>query len=381
MPGSPRFLFASPGVPGLGGASTAAYELFHRVQASGRDVHFANLIQEQQATSIRSTFGPASGNPLALANVHDCQVSAEPRESQPELRSLLAALAPDVVLAFDRRTTCLVKNVSPAERIVFVPGTCGQAQDHIVQGHATDAVTLAHELANGTMSRGRIHVEESRAVNACSLLIANSDLTLSFFGHFFAAHEGRIYPTAISFAEWIAERVQSFRHLSRPFDQRDIDVCFVATDWSRVEKNYPWVEAIAGRMRAAAVHVVGEVSRPVPGARHHGFVADREKLYELLGRARCVVSVSLIDAAPGILFEAAVMGCNVVASRNCGNWQLCNEQLLVDPFTVDGFVARIARAVERKLDDHLDAFLARRSYDDFLATLDAFARPFVPVAA
>ena len=31
-----------------------------------------------------------------------------------------------------------------------------------------------------------------------------------------------------------------------------------------------------------------------------------------------------IDAAPGILFEGAVMGCNLVASKNCGNWEVCH---------------------------------------------------------
>jgi len=51
-------------------------------------------------------------------------------------------------------------------------------------------------------------------------------------------------------------------------------------------------------------------------------------VFRLMGNAKTIVSTSRYDAAPGILFEGSVMGCNLVASRNCGNWKICHTELL-----------------------------------------------------
>ena len=56
------------------------------------------------------------------------------------------------------------------------------------------------------------------------------------------------------------------------------------------------------------------------------------------------------------------MGCNIVASKNCGNWELCNEQLLVSDYTADAFADAIRRASTSKFEDNLDQFLEPSSY-------------------
>ena len=94
-----------------------------------------------------------------------------------------------------------------------------------------------------------------------------------------------------------------------------------------------------------------------------------------MGRARAVACPSLIDAAPGILFEASAMGCNVVASRNCGNWEICHPDLLADPCTSDAFAACLTRARATKHADHLDRFLERRSYRELVKILTALSQP------
>ena len=55
------------------------------------------------------------------------------------------------------------------------------------------------------------------------------------------------------------------------------------------------------------------------------------------------------------------MGANVVASRNCGNWMLCHEDLLVDPPSSKNFVAAIRRSLERKFPDTLEYFMSTNS--------------------
>jgi hypothetical protein len=95
-----------------------------------------------------------------------------------------------------------------------------------------------------------------------------------------------------------------------------------------------------------------------------------------MGRARSVISPSLIDAAPGILFEGSAMGCNLVASHNCGNAGICNEALLVERYDAQGFVNAIQRGRERRFGDSMQSLLAGRHYDELLGIVDAFAEPF-----
>jgi hypothetical protein len=48
------------------------------------------------------------------------------------------------------------------------------------------------------------------------------------------------------------------------------------------------------------------------------------------------------------------MGSNVVASRNCGNWTLCHPALLVQPFSIDAYLERIRRAIDRDYSAQLE---------------------------
>jgi glycosyltransferase involved in cell wall biosynthesis len=201
-------------------------------------------------------------------------------------------------------------------------------------------------------------------------------MTRTMFECFYPASIGKVYPTVVSFAEWIADAAAAWRHLALPFGERDIDVIFVASDWDRVEKNYTMVKAIARRLGDLRVHVVGDVPDAVPSATHHGFVASREALFGLLGRARTIACPSLIDAAPGILFEGSVMGCNLVASKNCGNWQICDSTLVADPGDTAGFARAIRSAARRKHDDQLEVLRQRGGYRELMAVIAAAAQPF-----
>jgi glycosyltransferase involved in cell wall biosynthesis len=124
------------------------------------------------------------------------------------------------------------------------------------------------------------------------------------------------------------------------------------------------------RLPGLRLHVVGEVPRRAPGLTYHGMLTDRRRVFELMGRARAVASPSVFDAAPGILFEAATLGCNVVASMNCGNWELCDESLLAHPFTPRVFADRLRRGAAGPVGSRLGDFLARRSLADLAETLE-----------
>lgn len=376
---TPRLLFGSFEVPGLGGSSTASYALFKRMLADGWDVHYVNLVDDDPA-HLHYIFGPGAGNPDGLRNVHDCWIGEASEVASPAVAALVRALEPDIIVGFGHIAALQLKRAHPARRTILVTGTCRQAQDYITTGRASDAMGLARALAAPGRAPRLVNSAERRAVEECDLVVTHSSLVLEFVNRFFPAHAGKVYPGVIWFTEWICDAARRWEDRARPFEERDIDALFVASNWERREKNYAMVAAIARGLGQAAVHVVGDVPRRLPSVTHHHFLADRGALFELLGRSRCVVCPSRIDAAPGVLFEAAAMGCNVVASPNCGNWELCHADLLVARAHAPGFIGRIRHALERRYDTNLDRFLRLGSYAELLRILDSFARPFRALA-
>ena len=374
----PSLLLGSTEVPSVGGSSTASYELFRRMRQDGYDVHYANLVAHDRVALYEAQSTGELGNPGALSNVQTCRLYGRFHDPHPELEELIASANPDVVVGFGFPAVELLTASAPARRTVLVTGTCRQAQDYVTSGRAPDAVSLGRALANGSLRPRIINHAERRAVEACDLMVTHSAMTRDFMAKFFPASVGKTYRSVISFAEWITGGVAPWRAHARDFEDRDVDLLFIASDWARPEKNYPLLAAIARRMRGSQVHVVGHVPHRLPSVTHHGFIGLRDTLFELMGRSRCVACPSRMDAAPGILFEASAMGCNVVASKNCGNWELCSPDLLADPFDDVAFVACIRRALTQPQPDHIESFLQRHSYDEWLALLAAFAQPFEP---
>lgn len=371
----PRFLFASFQVPGIGGSSTAAFDLFARMSREGRDVHYLNLIAEDPAY-IAATFGAAAGNPLGMPGVLDYWIEGAESERQDELARMVQDVRPDVVLGFGFPAALLIRRNVPDARTVLMTGSCRQAAAYVTTGRASSALDLARRLKSARRPPRILAHGERIAVERCDLVITHSQSTLDFMTVFFPASIQRIYPRPISYAEWIADAVLPWKHLARPFESRDIDALFVANNWDRAEKNFPLVQRLAARLPGLRIHVAGDAPRALKGVAHHGFVAGRGELFELLGRSKCVVSPSLIDAAPGVLFEAAAMGCNVVASANCGNADICHPMLVPESLEPRAFAECVERGVRMKYEDNLGAYLSRGSYADLTATLDAFANPF-----
>jgi glycosyltransferase involved in cell wall biosynthesis len=373
----PRLLLGSTEPPAVGGSSTASLALFRRMLADGYDARYVPLIDQDEAAYYRLVAANAAATPApaAASRIRPCWLRGALNHPHPELTALIDEVAPDVMVGFGFLATVLFTGASPSRPTVFVTGSCRQAQDHVASGRIQDAVALDRALADGVYRPRLVNGAERRAVQRASVVVTHSTQTFDFMKRFFLPSIGKLYPRVISFAEWIADDARGRQRYARPFDERDVDVLFIASDWDRRVKNYGMVEALTARLAGTSVHIVGDVPRMIRTATHHGFVPAREHLFALMGRARAVACPSTIDAAPGILYEASIMGCNVVASKNCGNWELCHPELLADPCTVEAFVACLGRARTAKYNDHLDRFLERRSYRELMALLTALPRP------
>jgi glycosyltransferase involved in cell wall biosynthesis len=363
-----RLLIACFETPGYGGASTATYALFERIQREGSPVSYVNLIDRSAVPFLRGAFGEEFDNPRRLANVHTHTFDGRFHDRQPRLTELIAGCAPDVILAVGYIAALAMKNAAPSIPLIFLTAGCDQIDRYL------EVFGDARRVCDALQSSGRpvlFHRHERRAVEAADLVVTHSSLVHELYDLFYPDALGKVYPDVVWMAEWIyADAARSIAD-ARPFDERDIDLLFVASRWARPEKNFALARQIVAGCPTFAAHIVGAaLPTPVPAATTHGLMTSRSELFSLMGRAKTLVCPSSWDAAPGILFEAAALGCNVVASQNCGNWRLCHEELLVRSYRLEAFVERAQRAVERQYRSNVDEFLCSRSYETLLDIVD-----------
>ncbi len=367
-----RILIGVHAIPGQGGATTAAYELLKHLQRDGVDAWFLALVSEELVDYYHYIHGEDYANPARLPNVLSCVLREEhilSRGAQEPLSELIRSISPDVILGTDFVPTLLLGNSAPERTLVFLTAGSEQAAKYIRDGRARDLISLLRHLGKLDRPPQILHPDEQAAVRISDLVMTHGDVVGELYRRFYPFDAGRIYSRSVWFAEWALSRAKEHAHLARPWSEREIDVLFVANRWARPEKNYRMVRKIISRCHDLNIAVVGEVPDRQEHTAYYPFISAEERLFGLFGRARSVVVPSVLDAAPGVLFEASALQCNVVASKNCGNWRLCNEALLVDPPDLGVYVDRIRRAVERKLPDNMAYFLLPSSYRDLVDTL------------
>ena len=369
---SKKILIGCYEVPGYGGASTAGYALFEMMQDDGFDVHFVNLIDEQDKDYFWYMFGENCGNPKNLANVHNCVLQSSLFSHHPELDILIHGLEPDILIGIGWIATLLVKRSAIKIPVIFFTTGCDRVKSYIAKGKTKDMIALDQLIHRAKGGPRHFQSLEKEAVESSELIITHSDMVMFLYRYFYHFQRGKIYPEVLWFAEWICKDASIHSDLQKPFHERDIDILFISSSWSRPEKNYELVKKIVAGSNGLRVHIVGEVESKCAHADYHGLVTSRSDLFSLLGRTKTVVSPSRFDAAPGILFEASAMGCNIITSRNCGNWKICNSQLLVDPFRLDNFLDKIRLSLTQKFNDNMDFLLKTNSYKNLVDIIMVF---------
>jgi glycosyltransferase involved in cell wall biosynthesis len=340
-----RILVACKHVPYWGGDSTIGYILCHQLQAVGVDAHYANLVEEAAYPGLIQRIGPDAVNPQRLPNVHLQLVRSLYEPAPDRLRALVRWIRPDVILAVNIAAAVQLRPAAPDTPLWFMPSSSFQLKTALFRGIVRSEIDARVAIRSGRPVP-RMHDVEARVVTDADRIICHSDPLREWFEYFYPECRVKIARTLVS-GEWLLRwDLRRFQTARRAFHDRPIDLLFVANRWDRPEKNQALMHDIIARSSGLEIHVAGECQPRPTGAIYHQFVR-RETLIRLMGQTKTLVSPSLYDAAPNVLVEAQAMGSNVVASRNCGNWALCHPALLVEPFSIDAYLERICRAVDR----------------------------------
>jgi len=364
-----KILIASYEVPGYGGANTVRYLQFERMQKAGLNVSYVNLIGVPDYEYFKVQYKDKLGNPRSLPDVYNCLLQKKLYGPQPALDELVNQLSPHVVLGGGYIAAVLLNQSAPDKRLVFMASGCHKMKQLLERKFVKDYQSMDRLIRNGIEVSFPAGGKEKDAVYESDFIVVHSPMVKMLYSYFFPSQKGKIYSDVLWNSDYYYHDVGNFASLSKPFSERDIEVLFVASDWNRPEKNFAMVEKIISRCWDLNIHVVGRHKKKYGHAVYHGLITDSRELFSLFGRAKSVVCPSLFDAAPGVLFQASGMGCNVVASRNCGNYELCHPDLLVDPYTWKDFVEKIRLALTDPFKDNRAFFENVKSYESLLDIL------------
>lgn len=365
-------------VPGYGGAATTSYHRFAELQRRGLPVAYVNLIPAEHESFFHSTFGPSLGNPSGLRDVHNCWVQFPPFSDQADLGKLLASLQPQQLVGCGYIAAWLLHRMAPQLPLTFLTAGFRWAQDLISDGIFPDFISLRDHLrAYGSQGLPPFHARQREAFLACQRCLTHADMIGELYRLSFPNQQHKLHPRVLWMADISFAEAAAYGKLCRPFAERRLDLLFVASRWDRPEKNFPMLQAIASACPHLRVGIVGLCEQPPALCECFGMLTERAEVLKLLGDARVLVCPSIFDAAPGILYEGAAMGCNLVASQNCGNWSLPHPDLLVESFTAQGFVEKCGLAVCRPFPDQRHKFLAGSSQGELLQQLLELPLPVI----
>jgi hypothetical protein len=350
----PKLLMACDDVPNYGGANTTFYILFETFLEAGWDVHYVNIIANDRLKFYQETFGKGVGNPKKLPNVHNFLFHNG--DSSYFLRELINALKPDLMIGKKSTAAYHLKSQRPDLETWYITSSCYQIKKGISNGILSSEQEAIERARFYGGPLPLTYTTEIQAMDIVDKVICHTKSTRFWFNYFYPEHKHKISEKILWSAPLVHKKLQKQKSDLKEFENRPIDILFVANRWSRAEKNYKMVKQIIESCKGLNIHVVGECEEEIEGAVYHQFLI-RDKVIELMKKTNTVVSTSAYDPAPNILFEASMMGCNVIASKNCGNWELCHPDLLVEPYGLENYIKKIHLSLSERFQDKIEYFL------------------------
>ena len=342
-------LIVCHGVAGTGGGSTCAYALFRAMRADGIDVRYLTVVEERDEAYYLYMCGAHYANPDRLDGASCCVLRGSFDAPHPELAAAIAACSPSVVLAVGDLAAILATGHAGAVPVVlFLTG----ADDLPERRTPLEARPRFSRAVHAARAENENTPPWSRAPHPCFapvaartsyLVVAPSEPARQLFVASYPSFAGKVHPRAVAPASWLERDLARFQHLRRAWPERDIGAIFVANRWRRSVKGLALVEDIVEKVERPIV-VVGEGARGLRGVEWVGLKTDRAEYLKLLGRARAVVCPSNFELSSTLLYEGVAMGCNVVASADCGNVEVCDPELVATPGDAASFAHKIELA-------------------------------------
>ena len=186
---------------------------------------------------------------------------------------------------------------------------------------------------------------ENYVFNKSCKLISNSEITKNILKKNLNIDSTFINTTFINF------------NLSRDiisFNDRKYDLIFICYDLSRKLKNYDLVYKILNTNKLDNINIIIIVKTQniikilKPNIKYLDYV-DNKILLEYIKNTKTILIPSMFDSNPNTLKEALSFKCNIITSKNVGNYDILNKNLIINDFySINEWIDKIILSIEKE---------------------------------
>lgn len=352
-PSNARVILARDSFPYLGGSSTILYLLFESLLKRLPNAECWNIVSPRMLAVGRRHFGPHWPNPKGLPNVRTFVLNGN--RGMTTIRRALRGQRVAAIISKSRKTTSLLKHLEPSVPVWHLTSTCSVIKNAITADRFVSMESAIRRLRRNELPVLRCQ-EELAAVRAADRILFHTRSMRFWYYTFYPQYREKMEDEVFWDYPLLKAQFHEVNPTQIPWKKRPIDLLFVASDWRRVEKNFPMMKKLCQIFHRKKIMVIGFLPETLPDPVIAFDSMSQADVVQAMVQAKVLVSPSRYDEAPNVLFEAAIAGGNIVCSRNCGNYQLTPKEF-VATLDVPAFTEKIRLALHHYRPPVTDHFL------------------------
>lgn len=337
-----KVLFVTVDLPGIGGAATNTLNLINKFKDIW-DIH--TIFLDENSNKI-------------IENLDNYVIIKNNRNVINNLFEYKKKLNFEFDFIFCKNYKCViyVKNVFKKTNIVFSPSGIRIVMSILHKNYITDLkleklnnnleYTNTNDLVNFIKDNDKIL--DFLAYNYSDIIIPNSKLTYDILNIIYK-DENKIYnPIYTTNINYKKNNFSLDNFLNREFD-----IMFCCYSWARICKNLDLIIKIIEKLDEYKILLIGKKININDIKKYNNLTyienVSNDEIKKYFEKSKVVVIPSYYDSNPNVLIEAVSFGCNVVTSKNVGNNEFLNENLVVnDHKNIDEWENKILNSLKIK---------------------------------
>jgi hypothetical protein len=135
------------------------------------------------------------------------------------------------------------------------------------------------------------------------------------------------------------------------FNEREYDIIFIAYNWKRNIKNYKLVIDIINKIEIDPKKIIVIGNEQIKYNKNIVSIdyLENNKINDLLKKCKTLIITSYYDSNPNVLIEGVANGCNIVTTKNVGNYEnIDNRGLVINYNDISEWIKIITNSLKER---------------------------------
>lgn len=309
-----NIIFASIDCPNIGGASTNTYRLYNELKNN----IFFNTICIFFYDTI-STNESIVSNFYDYRNIFCIPYTTDQFDDMTKLlRDKIISIYGfiDIIFCKNYKIVNIIKQIFPDSKIIFSPSGLSGIHKSIENKYVLDIDFKQQDITG--------NIKEMESLNKCDYILCNSMLTHNIIYTIIDDKSKLLNP--INLSNIIYEKIETKR-----LSERKYDIGFCAYNWKRSCKNIMLVKVLLNYYSNYNYKciIIGKGYNNLNDNITYLKYVNQEDISAILENIKVLVVPSRYDSSPNILVEALKYGCQIITSKNVGNYDLLPQRNVV----------------------------------------------------